>query len=230
VPHRHRLDLVVRNVDRRRAQPRLQRRDVGARLHPELRVQVGQRLVHEEHRRRPDDRPAHRHPLPLTTGQCLRLAVEEPLEVEQLRRLEDLRVPLRLVDSLELQCEAHVVGHRHVRVERVVLEHHRDVPVLRRLVRDVLAGDPDLALVDVLEAGEHPQRGGLPRPGRTHENHELAVGDVQVKVVHRGHRVTRIDPRRPYILHFGHDVPSHPVVPCPTRAAAVGILTLTLRR
>ena len=205
VPHRHRLDLVVGDVDRGRAQPGLQRGDVGPRLHPELRIQVGQRLVHEEHGRGTDDSPAHRHPLPLTAGEGLRLAVEVRLQVQQLGRLEDLRVPLGLVDALELQREAHVVGHRHVRVERVVLEHHRDVPVLRRLVRHVLARDPDLALVDVLETREHPQRGGLARPGRTHEDHELAVADVEVQGVHRGHRVTRIDSRRPHILHFSHE-------------------------
>ena len=61
------------------------------------------------------------------------------------------------------------------------------------------------ALVDVFETREHPQCGGLARPGRTHEDHELAVGDIEVQGIHRGHRVTRIDPRRPHVLHFGHE-------------------------
>ena len=73
--------------------------------------------------------------------------------------------------------------HGHVRVERVVLEHHRDVAVLRRLVVDDLAADLQLAVGDVLEPGDHPQRGRLPAAGRADEDHELAVGDVEVDVL-----------------------------------------------
>src|SRR5659263_526811 len=42
-----------------------------------------------------------------------------------------------------------------------------------------------LALADVLEAGDHPQRGGLPATGGADEDHELAVGDVKVHVLNR---------------------------------------------
>ena len=37
------------------------------------------------------------------------------------------------------------------------------------------------ALVDVLEAGEHAQRGALARAGRTDQDDELAVLDVEVE-------------------------------------------------
>ena len=59
VSHRHRLDLVVRHVDRRHAQAALQLVDLGARLHAELRVEVRQRLVHQESLGLTDDRPSH---------------------------------------------------------------------------------------------------------------------------------------------------------------------------
>ena len=72
---------------------------------------------------------------------------------------------------------------REVRIERVVLEDHGDVAVLRSRVRDVAAADPDAALVDVLETGEHAQRGRLPRARRADEHHELAVLDVEVESV-----------------------------------------------
>ena len=86
----------------------------------------------------------------------------------------------------DLQREAHVVGDRHVRVERVVLEHHRDVAVLGRQVGDVAVADADRAAVDVLEAGEHPQRGGLAAAGRADEDEELAVADLEVELVDGG--------------------------------------------
>ena len=42
-------------------------------------------------------------------------------------------------------------------------------------VRDVALADADGARVDVLEAGEHAQRGGLAAAGGTDEDEELAV-------------------------------------------------------
>ena len=43
-------------------------------------------------------------------------------------------VPRRLALA---QAEREVVAHRLVRIQRVVLEHHRDVPLLRQHARDV---------------------------------------------------------------------------------------------
>jgi len=54
-----------------------------------------------------------------------------------------------------------MLSHCHVRVQRIVLEHHRHVPFLRRLVVDLLAADPQDAAGDVLQPGDHPQRRGL---------------------------------------------------------------------
>ena len=51
VAQRHRLDLVVRDVDRGGAEPFVQSGEFGAHLHPQLRVQVRQGLVHEERAR-----------------------------------------------------------------------------------------------------------------------------------------------------------------------------------
>ena len=48
VAHRHRLDLVVRDVDRRHAEALLQGLDLAAHVDAQLRVEVRERLVHEE--------------------------------------------------------------------------------------------------------------------------------------------------------------------------------------
>ena len=62
--------------------------------------------------------------------------------------LGDGRRDLRLRRVAHLQAEAEVLAHRHVRVERVVLEHHGDVAVARRVVVDHAAVDGDLAARD----------------------------------------------------------------------------------
>ena len=77
VPHRHRLGLVVRDVQGGDPELVLQGVDLGAHLHPELGVQVGQRFVHQERLRLPDDSPAHGDPLPLAAGQVLGFAVQQ---------------------------------------------------------------------------------------------------------------------------------------------------------
>ena len=52
----------------------------------------------------------------------------------------------------------------------------------RALVDDLVA-DLELALGDVLEPGDHPQRGRLAAARRADEDHELAVGDLEVQVL-----------------------------------------------
>ena len=54
-------------------------------------------------------------------------------------------VDLGLRRAAQLQREAHVGGHRHVRIERVVLEHHGDVALFGRDVVDDAVADADLA-------------------------------------------------------------------------------------
>ena len=85
-----------------------------------------------------------------------------------------------------LQPELEVLADGHVRIERVVLEHHRDVPVLRRHVVDDPLADADLAAGDVLEPRDHPQRGRLAAARRPDEDHEFAVPDLEVQVLDDG--------------------------------------------
>src|SRR5690606_27844904 len=110
--------------------------------------------------------------------------------------------------SGDLEGEAHVVRDGHMRVERVVLEHHGDVPVLGREMGDLPLADPDAALVDVLEPREHPQGGGLPAAGGPDEDEELAVPDLDVELVDGGGLSTRVEPGRLVVGDRCHDVVS----------------------
>ena len=91
VGHGHGLGLVVGDVERGDLEVALDAGDLGPGLHPQLGVQVGERLVHEERARLADDGPAHRHPLALTAGEVPRLAGEELLEAEHPGRLATTR-------------------------------------------------------------------------------------------------------------------------------------------
>ena len=130
-------------------------------------------------------------------------------------------------DLGHLQREAHVVGHRHVRVERVVLEDHRDVAVLGRRVRDVAVADEDLAVVDLLQPGEHPQGGRLAAPRGPDEHHELAVVDLEVDAWHGGLVGARIPALRLVEGDCGHaELLPSPAGTCRTIRSEVTQVTL----
>ena len=84
------------------------------------------------------DRAAHRHALALAAGERAGLALEQLADAEQVGGALDPPLPLVLRDVLHAQREADVVADGHVRVQRVVLEHHRDVAVDRVEVVDDL--------------------------------------------------------------------------------------------
>ena len=69
---------------------------------------------------------------------------------------------LRMLAGLEdVDLGAIYIGDRHVRVQRVVLEHHRDVALFGRQIRDVPVADVDRAQIDVFQPGQHSQGGRL---------------------------------------------------------------------
>ena len=175
VAERHRLGLVVGDVDRGDAEPLLQPGDLGAHLSAELRVEVRQRLVEEERVGVAHDRATHRHPLALTTGQVARLALEVLVELQGLRGRPHLLVHRRLVRLGQPKRERDVLVDRQVRVERVVLEHHGEVAIARCQVVDLPVTDHHVARRDVLQAHDHPQERGLPAARRADEDHELPV-------------------------------------------------------
>ena len=109
---RHRLDLVVGDVERGRAQLAVQLLDLEPHLRAQLGVEVGERLVEQEHRGLAHDRAAHRDALALAAGELARLALEKR------RRARGSPPPCRRASSIsasgtlrDLQAVGHVVEH-----------------------------------------------------------------------------------------------------------------------
>jgi hypothetical protein len=87
---------------------------------------------------------------------------------------------ISLVDVGQLQREGHVVEHAHVRVQRVALEHHRQVALGRGQPGDVAPVEFDRAAVDFGEARDHAQQRRLAAARGPDEDDELALLDLQV--------------------------------------------------
>ena len=89
------------------------------------------------------------------------MALEQMLDGEHARGLAYLGVRPPGGRLARTQAEGDVFEHRHVRVQRVVLEHHRDVALARRLVVHEAAADRDAPLVGVFQAGDGAQQRAL---------------------------------------------------------------------
>ncbi len=131
----------------------------------------------------------------------------------QLHHVEGLghpRLDLGLALAAHLQRKGEVLVHRHVRKQRVVLEHHADAALVGRHPVDGPPRQVDLAGGRRLKARQHHQRRGLAGARRPQHRHELAAGDVEVEVLHhqRFAVVALLNPgktdHRVVRLAFGH--------------------------
>ena len=107
----------------------MQARQLGSQGDAQLRVEIRERLVHEERRRLTHHGPSHGDALALSTGEKARAPLHERLEAQGRRYPADAIRALLPGNAAELEAEPEVVLDGHLRVERVVLEHHRDVAV-----------------------------------------------------------------------------------------------------
>ena len=157
-----------------------------------LRVKVAQRLVHEKRLRLADDCSPEGHPLPLASAQLNGLSPEERLDLKQPGRVIHTPDDILLSDLGILERERHVLVDRHVRIEGVTLEHHRDVPLFRVEVVHESIADVDLPFRRGLEAGEAAQRRRLAAPARSEEDDELLVPDLEVQSLDGDRAVVRL--------------------------------------
>ena len=131
----------------------------------------------------PHQRPPQRDALALAAGQRGRLAIEQRLQLQHRCRLAHARGDLGLAGAAQFQAETQVLGHAHVRIQRVALEHHRDVAILRRDLVHHAVADTQLAAADRLQARDHPQQGGLAAARRPDQHQQFAVVDLEAGVV-----------------------------------------------
>jgi hypothetical protein len=77
----------VRHVDRRRADALVHGLDLAAHHHAQLRVEIGEGLVEQEHLRIADDRPPHGDALALAAGKLAGVALKQVFQAEDRGRL-----------------------------------------------------------------------------------------------------------------------------------------------
>ena len=156
--------------------------DFGSHLCTELCIQVGKRFVQQEDLRIPDDCTTQCNTLSLTTGHCLRLSVQQVAQVEDCSSFFYLLCDFSLRYFSQLQTECHVIEYGHVRIQRVVLENHCDVTILRSDVVYQTVTDVQFALGDFFQTSDHSQCGGLSAAGRTYQNDKFLILNFQIYI------------------------------------------------
>ena len=184
VSHGHGLGLVVSHVDGGSAGLTVDLGDLGAHGHALLGVQVGQGFVHQEDAHLADDGATHRHALALAAGQGAGHTIQILGQAQDLGGLLHPLLDHVLVHALQVQAKGQVVVHGHIGIEGIALEHHGHFTLAGTPVVGQLAIDEEITLADVLQSGDHAQRGGLAAAGGADEHDELTPLGFQVEVMH----------------------------------------------
>ena len=155
--------------------------DLGAHLEAQLRVEVGQRLVEQEQRRVARQRAAHRDTLALAAGELAGLAIEQVRDLQQSPRRSRRSRFCSALGTLRISSPNEMFSRtRHVRIERIGLEHHRDVAVLAAAGALTARRRSGSRRGDRLQPGDHVQQGRLAAARAADQDQELALVDLDV--------------------------------------------------
>ena len=177
-----RLLLVVGHKDRGDAELSLQREQLAAHVDAQLRVEIGKRLVEQQHLGLDRDGASERDTLLLATRELARAARPEFAEPDEVERGGGPALDLRAREPAFLQPECHVLPHRHMRPQGVVLEHHPDIALPRGHAGHVLTADANRTRLRLEESREQAQQSGLAGTRRAEEGEELSRLDRDADV------------------------------------------------
>ena len=128
-------------------------------------------------------RPRQRHTLTLTTGQLMRLARAHFGKPHKPQQFGHPILDFGARQPGTAQPVGNIVRHRHMREQRIILEHDVDRPRSWRHMRHVDAVNFNHAFIDTLEPGQHPQQRGLATARGTKEAEQLTAFDIKGQVV-----------------------------------------------
>ncbi len=157
----HRFDLIVGDVNHGAAQTLVQAGDFNTHLHAQRGVEVRQRLIEQEHARLCHQRTANRHTLTLTTGERLRLTLQQVCQLENFGNLGHALVNGLFFGAGQLQAERHVLGNGEMGIKCIGLEYHPDAALRRRDIVHTGIANHQITAGDGFQTGNHAQQRGF---------------------------------------------------------------------
>jgi hypothetical protein len=167
----------------------------------QLGVKVTQGFVHQKYVGLPNERTPKCRPLTLAVTERLDRTLKQVIDLHHLGVSPHSLIHLTGRCSVFRAAErkSHILEHGHLRVKRVALKNHRDVPVGRLEAVDLSAADPYAATVRRHDPGYQVKGRGFPGAGWTENGDELLIGDIQRDI---------LDPA-PLPIPFGQTVKLH---------------------
>ena len=150
-----------------------------------LRVERGERLVHQQHVRIGGERPCQADTLLHAAGEFVRVVAFEAGEPDHVDQAAADLAALVGGHALELEAELDVVLHGAPRQQPELLEHHGAVGAWPG---NGFAGKPKVAGIDAKKTEKSVEKRALPTAGRANYREKLAFFDVDVEIVQRAHR------------------------------------------
>jgi len=132
VRRRHRLRLIMGNVNRGDFEFFVQPADLEAHLLAQIRIQVAQRLVHQKNLRLHNQSPRQGHSLLLPARQLRRIAIFQIRQAHDAEQLRNFVGAFQLREFFKLESVSDVLRHRHVRPDGVTLKDHRHTAPIGR--------------------------------------------------------------------------------------------------
>ena len=86
-----------------------------------------------------------------------------------------------LTNTSHFEAKADIVGKGLMGKQRVVLKHDAGIALMRRQRLNLLVANEDPSLRNGLQAGDHPEKGGLSTSGRPEQCQKFALLERQVQ-------------------------------------------------
>ena len=161
--------------------------DLVAQSSSDFRIEGRQWLVQKQNLWLDGERSGQGDTLLLTTRKLVGEPIGEAAEPDELEHFARPLAPLAGAHLAHLQPEGHVLPGRHVRKQRIRLEHHADITLVGRLPGDVLTADDHPSAVGLLETRDQPERRRFATAGGPEQGDQLAGSHRQTQAVERGH-------------------------------------------
>ena len=171
VGHVQRLFLIVRDVDKRDAQPLLDVLQLLLHLLAQLQIQRADRIEHDGAR--------DGHALALAAGELARHPLFVALELHQSEHLGHAPLPFRLLDAADAKPIGDVLFDVHVGKQRIILKDGVHIALFRNEVRNIAPVERHRAGVGRKQPGDDAKRGRLAAAGRAEQRDKFAGLYVQ---------------------------------------------------
>ena len=155
-----------------------------------LRVDIARRLVRDDDLRVVDERSRESDALLLAAGKLARIDLRLGRKTDEAQRVADALRDFPFLGADDAHGESDVVVDLHLGYEAEILENYaelaavvRDAPVFHRV--EIFAADDDFALGSGLFTHDELEERAFARSRSAQNEHELAVVDLDVKVLQR---------------------------------------------